>query len=108
MSKVGPNNPNWKGGLIEKSCAICSGSFSVKRVNSNARHCSLKCAGIAQRGVPKKSRKIEQRCAVCDLGFMVEPSRIAPQSGQARATQIGLAACHAFLTHTTLRRSAAA
>jgi hypothetical protein len=76
MSKVGANNPNWRGGMIEKSCVICSRSFRVKPVNRNARHCSLQCVGIGQRGRKLKSRKVQQSCVVCGAAFPVEPSRL--------------------------------
>ena len=56
----GEGNPNWKGGLITKTCVRCSLSFQVYPSSLKQTHCSLACANRdmadAQRGVvnPKK------------------------------------------------------
>jgi len=40
----GANNPNWKGGLIEKECPACMKIFLVKQCEVNKRkYCSKKC-----------------------------------------------------------------
>jgi 5-methylcytosine-specific restriction endonuclease McrA len=77
MSKAGANNPNWKGGLIDKTCEICALAFKVKPVRSHARFCSLQCVGVSQRGRAGPSKqKVEKSCPVCRSSFAVLPSRI--------------------------------
>lgn len=71
----GEMNPNWRGGLLEKSCAICGISFKVKRVHSKSRFCSLRCVGVSQRGISRgPSRKVSKTCEVCGIEFKVSPS----------------------------------
>lgn len=53
----GSHNPNWKGGLVDKVCVICSREYKVKRVHASSKYCSMKCVGISQKG---KSRLISK------------------------------------------------
>jgi hypothetical protein len=71
----GANNPKWKGGLIDKVCAICGKSYRVKPVHGASRFCSLKCVGVSQRGLcrvpPAERRMVEQLCEVCGSPYFV-------------------------------------
>lgn len=76
----GEKNPNWKGGKIEKVCAVCGKQYQVKRVNSSSRFCSLQCVGVSQRGISRPGRKgstgkragsVEIECVVCRAVFTV-------------------------------------
>lgn len=51
----GSNNPNWKGGSIDKVCEVCGVFYVVKRPQAKSRFCSLQCWGIGQRK-PKKPK----------------------------------------------------
>lgn len=74
-SLFGALNPNWKGGPVSKLCSVCFTEFSVKPVHSNARHCSLKCVGISQRGLSKRpSTKLTKSCEVCTAEYQVFPA----------------------------------
>lgn len=63
----GPLNPNWKGGLIDKVCLICSNEYKVKRTHSSSKYCSIKCVGISQRGrkLAVNPRILKKQCEVC-------------------------------------------
>lgn len=54
-SLSGENNPNWKGGDIDKVCEICGVDYIVKRPQAKSRFCSLQCWGVNQRN-PKTSK----------------------------------------------------
>lgn len=41
--KRGPANNKWKGGPLNKECAICSKSFQVDRDRADAKTCSIEC-----------------------------------------------------------------
>lgn len=79
----GANNPNWKGGLLSKTCEVCSKPYSVKRVHVRSRFCSLQCVGRAQKGRlpchgairnPKPSNKVQLICVECSGLFSVPRS----------------------------------
>ena len=45
----GENNPNWKGGKVERKCIVCGKTFYVKQKvvrKGGGLFCSYKCAGI--------------------------------------------------------------
>jgi hypothetical protein len=68
----GQSNPNWKGGRIEKSCAVCGKDYSVKRVHSASKYCSLQCVGQSQRGGTIKRanpRRVTKICEQCGVEF---------------------------------------
>lgn len=69
----GDKNPNWKGGKVEKVCAVCGKQYQVKRVNSSSRFCSLQCFGISQRGktVNREPKRETKTCCVCGSPFSV-------------------------------------
>lgn len=69
----GDKNPNWKGGKIEKVCAVCGKQYQVKRVNSSSQFCSLKCVGVSQRGKPvnREPKRELKTCCVCGSPFSV-------------------------------------
>ena len=46
--RTGKNNPNWKGGLIEKKCLICGISFDSKP-SEGRKYCSRRCANESRR-----------------------------------------------------------
>ena len=73
-SLFGSSNPNWKGGLIAKSCEYCGTAYTVKRVNSNSRFCSLSCANRGK-GYSIRAR-ISKPCRQCGTVIRVQPSRI--------------------------------
>lgn len=51
LNVAGENNPNWKGGLVSKTCEHCGSPFVVKpQRRLSARCCSLKCWNIMQKG----------------------------------------------------------
>jgi 5-methylcytosine-specific restriction endonuclease McrA len=70
---AGSRNPNWKGGLIPKTCAICGKAYQVKRVHSSSRYCSLKCVGISQRGrsICENVAKVTKACEICKEPYTV-------------------------------------
>lgn len=73
----GELNPNWRGGMIAKTCAVCGKSYSVKRAAKGSRYCSLQCVGLSQRGgtVQRKvSRRVNMTCEVCGAIFWVHAS----------------------------------
>jgi len=46
----GSGNPNWKGGLVPKSCPHCGGEFHVKRSKAMiSKFCSRKCKNDSSR-----------------------------------------------------------
>ena len=71
----GANNPNWKGGPIDKICEICGKEYQARRAQHKSRFCSLQCVGIFQRGRKKKpdsERKLDQiECEICGVSFFV-------------------------------------
>lgn len=79
----GENNPNWKGGSIDKVCEICGVSYVVKRPQAKSRFCSLQCWGIGQRKpnkhiidkteVPTKNplKYTKNTCLVCNTEYEV-------------------------------------
>lgn len=67
----GEDNPNWRGGLHDKTCVVCANAFQVKRANKSARHCSLQCVGISQRGKGRGWSMVEKACLVCAAPFSV-------------------------------------
>lgn len=42
--RKGANNPNWKGGKIQKTCITCGIIFFVAKHEESHTHCSLNCA----------------------------------------------------------------
>lgn len=70
--KNGESNPNWKGGLLSKSCEQCGAEYSVKRCRAGSRFCSLRCVGLSQRGKGKsRGRRVVKQCEVCAEEFSV-------------------------------------
>lgn len=68
----GEKNPRWNGGPISKTCAICGAGFYVKRANSKAKFCSMKCVGTSQRGQPKVKRSLAfKKCEVCGAEYSI-------------------------------------
>ncbi len=69
----GSANPNWKGGPIAKVCEVCGEHYVVKRPQAASRFCSLQCAGVAQRGVAKKTAYaiVQKLCEVCSAPYSV-------------------------------------
>lgn len=69
----GENNPNWKGGLVNKVCEVCNASYSVKRVHSGSRFCSSACFGKSQVGVNKTQpkKRIDKICVICGTSYSV-------------------------------------
>jgi len=54
----GQNNPNWKGGLIEKDCLNCGSKFKSKP-SEKRKFCCTRCSSDNQRKrVPKDANKI--------------------------------------------------
>lgn len=75
LNVAGASNPNWKGGRLNRVCEACSSEFTVKRVHSSARFCSLQCVGVSQRGRSSgESRKVSKSCEVCHKPFLVYPA----------------------------------
>lgn len=74
----GNKNPRWKGGPVNKKCAICGKEYSVKYTYRNSKYCSLQCVGISQRGVSRKEAiRVGIECAVCGELFYVYKSRVS-------------------------------
>lgn len=68
----GDRNPNWKGGLIDKTCQQCGKAYAVKRVHAGSKFCSLQCVGVSQRGSgTSKGRTVTKVCEVCSKEFAV-------------------------------------
>ena len=61
LNVSGSKNPNWKGGLISKTCLICNKEYKVKIAHRNSKFCSLQCVGFSQRGVSRVSKKNLER-----------------------------------------------
>lgn len=83
----GENNPNWKGGLADRVCAVCYKGFQVKQKDvraGNGLYCSNQCRHIgAGRTAAMKNalkRKNNCVCAVCAKEFYLK--RSAVESGQ--------------------------
>lgn len=71
----GNNNPNWKGGKLEKTCFICGKQYAVRPGYVESRYCSMKCVGISQRGTQKgDSTKVLKLCPICNNQFHVYKS----------------------------------
>lgn len=62
----GKNNPNWKGGHIEKVCEQCGKTFKVLRWHTFRKFCSPKCNAIVQ---GPKSRTRFHTCLNCGKVF---------------------------------------
>lgn len=62
----GENNPNWKGGNIDKVCENCGETFKVLRWHTFRRFCSKKCRAIVQ-GLESRTRF--HTCTNCGTVF---------------------------------------
>lgn len=75
LNVSGANNPNWKGGLVEKKCGVCRRSYQVKRTHAKSRFCSLQCVGVSQRGRTLKAadelKRTTKQCEVCGSPYSV-------------------------------------
>lgn len=71
----GESNPNWKGGLLDKTCQVCGTAYQVKKAHSASKFCSLKCVGVSQRGKPSPrtapSKRVMKDCEVCAAPYSV-------------------------------------
>lgn len=76
----GSKNPNWKGGTLDKTCAVCGKPYKVKRVHSKSRYCSLQCVGVSQRGKKVRrnagSRMTSKECEECGKEFEIPQSHV--------------------------------
>lgn len=72
----GKDNPNWKGGMQERTCLVCKNIFKTKPSYTSARYCSLKCVGESQLGKTKTSlsTKVNKACEYCGNVFLVYKS----------------------------------
>ena len=81
-NQKGANNGNWKGGLLNMTCIVCSTSFKVKPKvlrNTGAKFCSRKCAGKfhgEEVSRNKNKHRIEKHCLICGKSIFVKPSHI--------------------------------
>lgn len=80
--QTGEKNPNWKGGTLEKVCAVCGKTFCVKRYNVKARFCSIDCYAKWQsenkRGENSpawKGGEVKEICKMCGKGFYIKHSQ---------------------------------
>ena len=77
---AGNLNPNWKGGLIAKSCVRCGELFSVKYGRRNsAKMCSLDCWNAHQKATPGANGVVPwaivtKLCEYCAHEFSVQRS----------------------------------
>lgn len=87
LDACGANNPNWKGGPVNKVCEVCSVHYTVRRAQAASRFCSLQCVGVAQRkAVPQWS--MEQKvCEECAEYFYVPASHAHRSHCCSRACQ---------------------
>lgn len=69
----GENNPNWKGGKIKKICVICGKEYFARNC-SESNFCSLKCCGISQRGIAKRTnlKYTKNICFICNNEYEVK------------------------------------
>lgn len=77
-NRKGKNNPNWKGGEIERICEACDRHFFTTSYwikNGYARFCSQRCTHNFMRGVNATNWKgrIERVCETCGKHFLVRP-----------------------------------
>lgn len=70
----GSGNPNWRGGVLTKSCEGCQQPFTVKPGRSAAKFCSLQCVGISQRKAVPQWTMAEKECSECSSLFYVPAS----------------------------------
>ena len=73
FKNAGRKNPNYHGGPVAKTCAVCEAEFSVARHKIiTAKYCSRACqhASLAGRPSPKKIQLAEKRCASCTRSFV--------------------------------------
>lgn len=75
-SIAGSKNPNWKGGLIEKTCEQCDKKYMVKPVRVKSKFCSLQCVGKSQKGSKKNVvlKNTKLNCQNCRKDFEVPSS----------------------------------
>lgn len=74
----GKNNPNWKGGPIDKICEICGTAYVVKRSQEKSRFCSLQCYGKSQLGVTRvknPAKHTKNKCLVCGTDYDIHVCR---------------------------------
>jgi len=81
-SRIGDNNPNWKGGLVTLYCENCGKPFKVKPYLVGKRKCcSRECQAelnkskFAGENNPNYKGKIAKVCPQCGKTFYVFPSR---------------------------------
>lgn len=70
----GSNNPNWKGGKIQKTCRVCGKEYLVHIRSSKSMFCSLQCWGVNQKGVKKEKNQekyTKNNCLVCNSEYEV-------------------------------------
>ena len=82
----GKNGPNWKGGLVMRTCEICGTKFPVKPSlirKGYGRFCTRKCMGIwfSEHRCGKKNPrwqggKTKRICQTCGIEFPVDSSEI--------------------------------
>lgn len=75
-TRPGDKNPNWKGGLVERSCLECGTIFSVKP-SQPGHYCSNKCVRATNaRAHTLKAReeKVERKCEVCGATVLLKRS----------------------------------
>lgn len=73
--RTGVASANWKGGLLEKTCATCGSSFRVPKNRSDAKYCSNKCVPVVKVSGNKsywwKGGKQTNLCKQCGGSFQV-------------------------------------
>jgi len=77
----GSDNPNWKGGLLERECKLCSKKFETKQKNVRngyGNYCSRECSSKFASSVfsaKSKRKRIIKSCNICGESISIKPSR---------------------------------
>jgi len=79
--RTGNNNPNWKGGLVERICLWCKKEFKVKPKEIKAgggKCCSRSCSSKRTGSIKAEKSKLKMRvsyCKECNKKILTKPSR---------------------------------
>lgn len=77
--RLGADNPNWKGGPVDRECAGCGRLYVVKRGNiKTSRFCSTRCSGAAGTAARLKALGFERKRTKPKVTRAQPYSRIRP------------------------------
>lgn len=102
--RKGTDNPNWKGGLLKRTCEVCKKEFEVK-IKVTRSGGGIYCGNVCKNkgaGRKRAAHSIAKRqklwCGTCKTSIRIKDSAVAKGQGKYCST-----ACMAKAYKTTLR-----